>query len=283
MLCMMRAMQTLHPSWVFCYESAAVAFGLPVSYERLDKVHVVASRQNRNAVSESIRWHVVENDEFSIVQGLRVTSLPRTVYDCMRTENFGQALAIADGALRVSGGSSSSFATYFARIGSTHTGAAHAIRTMHYANALSESGGESIARATMIQQGFALPRLQVALPQPLNQKRSFRVDFLWTRLDGSRVIGEFDGMKKYEDATLLSGRSPLRALADEQHREAQLTLYEMPIMRFSYRDVLNVEGFTKLLNRYEIPQSDEVAHFERHLARSRSKSAQVFTVCSLPD
>ena len=41
-------------------------------------------------------------------------------------------------------------------------------------------------------------------------------------MDGSRVIGEFDGMPKYEDAALRGGRTPMRVLADEQHREAQL-------------------------------------------------------------
>ena len=35
MLHVMRTAQSIHPDWVFCHESAAVAFGLPVSYERL--------------------------------------------------------------------------------------------------------------------------------------------------------------------------------------------------------------------------------------------------------
>lgn len=154
---------------------------------------------------------------------------------------------------------------------------------MRYADARSESGGESIARAAMIRQGFALPELQVALPQPLNPRRTYRVDFLWTRLDGSKVIGEFDGMQKYEDKALRGGRSSLRVLADEQHREAQLTLYGMPIVRFSYKDVANTGRFVELLNRYGIPRSDEAARAERRLAHSRSASAQMFSVLSLSD
>ena len=153
---------------------------------------------------------------------------------------------------------------------------------MRYADARSESGGESIARAAMIRQGFALPELQVDLPQPMNHQRSFRVDFLWNRLDGGRVIGEFDGMQKYEDEAMLGGRSSLRALADEQHREAQLTLYGMPIVRFSYQDVMDDRRFVELLDRYGVPRSDEVACFERRLERSRSASAQIFTVCAWP-
>ena len=278
----LRTVQHLHPEWVFCHESAAVVFGLPVSYDRLDVVHVATSRSRRNANSNGVRWHVVEDDEPVVVRGLRVTSLPRTVFDCMRTADFKQALAVADGALRASGKRSSWFVSRFGNIATNHAGASHAVRTMRYADARSESGGESIARAAMIQQGFALPELQVSLPQPLDLKRSFRVDFLWTRLDGGKVVGEFDGMQKYEDETMLGGRSSLRALADEQHREAQLTLYGMPIVRFSYQDVTNASRFARLLECYGIPRSNEAARMERHLARSRSTSAQIFTVCTLP-
>lgn len=281
MLYVMRTMQSLHPNWVFCHESAAVAFGLPVSHEKLGEVHVAMSRSQRNANSKGVRWHVVEHDELAVVQGLQVTSLPRTAFDCMRTADFGQALAVADGVLRASGKRPSWFVSRFGDIAANHAGASHAVRTMHYADARSESGGESIARAAMIRQGFALPELQVDLPQPLNPHRSFRVDFLWNRLDGGRVIGEFDGMRKYEDEAMLGGRSSLRALADEQHREAQLTLYGMPIVRFSYQDVMDERRFVGLLDRYGIPRSDEAARFERRLERSRSASAQLFTVCSL--
>lgn len=135
----------------------------------------------------------------------------------------------------------------------------------------------------MIREGFALPELQVTLPQPLSPQRFFRVDFLWTRLDGSMVLGEFDGMQKYEDGALLGGRSSLRALADERHREAQLTLYGMPIVRFTYQDVTNASRFVELLDRYGVPRSEEDARIERRLTRSRSASAHIFTVCSLSD
>lgn len=274
----MRALQELHPNWVFCHESAALAFGLPVPFERIDAIHVVTSQSNRNASSGTIRWHIVRDDEFTTVQGLRVTSITRTVYDCMRTAHFKQALAVADGALRLTGERPNAFVARFKRLGGGHAGVRHAIRTMHYADAHSESAGESIARATMIELGFALPQLQVELPQPFNRGRVYRVDFLWTRLDGSRVIGEFDGMQKYEDDALRNGRTPLRVLADEQHRESQLTLYGMPIARFSYKDAMDSKRLAIPLKRYGIPQSNEIARTERRLARSKSIAAQIFTV-----
>ena len=57
----------------------------------------------------------------------------------------------------------------------------------------------------------------------------------------------------------------------------------MPIVRFSYKDVVDAARFTTLLKRYGIPQSDEIARFERRLARSRSTSAQFFAVCNLDE
>ena len=143
----------------FCHESAAVAFGLSVSYSSLDVVHVATSRSRRNVSSKSVRWHVISGDEPVVVRGLRVTSLSRTVFDCMRTSGFEQALAVADSALRVSGKPSSWFVSCFKRLGSGHSRVADAVRTMYHADPLSESGGESIARAVMIRQGFALPEL----------------------------------------------------------------------------------------------------------------------------
>ena len=279
----MRTLQSRHPDWTFCHESAALAYGLPVSISTMDAIHVATTSTSRAAASGIVQRHLVQNDEPSIVQGLRVTSLDRTVFDCLRTADFRHALAVADGALRLSGDARSSFIARFKRIGANHEGINRAIRTMHYADAQSESGGESIARAVMIERGFAIPRLQVTLARPLDSRRTFRVDFLWMRLDGGKVIGELDGMRKYEDAALRSGRSPLRVLADEQHRESQLTLYGMPIVRFSYRDVMNESYFVQLLKRYGVPQSDDIARAERRLIRKKSPSALLFAIEPLPD
>ena len=125
-----------------------------------------------------------------------------------------------------------------------------------------------MARARMIDLGFALPRLQVSLPRPMEPNRQYRVDFLWTRFDGSGVIGEFDGMQKYEDPTILGGRSPLRALAEEQHREAQLSLYGMPIVRIAYKDLVDESRFVRLLSLYDIPRDEGTPALERRLIAS---------------
>lgn len=273
----LRTLQVMHPEWTFCSSSAALAFGLPVSHDDLSCVHIVSQGGHGGAFGD-VRRHRIPAEDAVVVQGIRVTPLERTAFDYMRESSFGQALAVADAALRMSGLSSSQLAAQFRLFGCHRHGGKRAIRTAHYADKWSESGGESIARAAMIANGIAVPELQVPLVDPLNPRRTFRVDYLWTTADGTSVIGEFDGMQKYDDGSFSAGHSGARELARERHREAALSLYGMPIARFSYRDVMDSERFTSLLKRYGIPQSDEIARAEKRLADSNSTTAQIFMV-----
>lgn len=100
------------------------------------------------------------------------------------------------------------------------------------------------------------------------------------REDGSRIIGEFDGRAKYEDASLRGGRDALRVLEDERRRESRLTAYGMPIMRFSYRDAMNAAYFARLLKRFGVPWRREAADEHGRLNRSRSTSAKTFCIAS---
>ena len=275
---LLRSLQELHPEWVFCRESAAAAWGLPVSYADLEAVHVATDTADRRGRYGNVAWHAVEDDDSVTVHGIRTTSLERTVFDCLRSERFGQGLAVADAALRIPRATRGGFIRYFLGMQKAHRGVWKAVRAMRLADPRSESGGESIARGAMIELGYALPELQVPFERPLGGDRAFRVDFLWTRDNGSGVIGEFDGMQKYENPAFRNGRSSVRTLADEQHREAQLSLYGMPIVRFAYRDVVQPGRLGRLLDLYGIPRSEEAARFNREAERRRLGTAVTFQV-----
>lgn len=277
----LRALQKLHPDWVFCFGSAALAYDLPASFASTRQVHVATTRARRARATRGVRFHVMPDDEdVCVVEGIRVTSFERTLLDCMRTAGFKRALALADAALRSGRAARGRLEASFLEKGSRQTGVRHAARALRYADARSESAGESVARAAMIEQGFALPDLQVSFKRPLDEGRTYRVDFLWMREDGSRVIGEFDGRAKYEDASLRGGRDALRVLEDERRRESRLTAYGMPIVRFSYRDVMNATHFARLLKRFGVPWRREAADEHGRLSRSRSTSAKTF--CFVP-
>lgn len=278
---LLRALQRIHPDWTFCWDSAAVAHGLPMPYSNLGRFHVATTNDRRCRSTKNVQRHIVEKDAATIARGIRVTSFERTVFDCLRANQFEFALAIADAALRRNGFTREKLARCFRALGKRCRNGSRPSRILQYADERSESPGESVARAVMVKEGFAMPELQVRLPNPIEPWRSYRVDFLWMREDGTRVIGEFDGRAKYEDPMLRGGKTALRVLEDERRRKSLLSVYGMPIVRFSYRDVMDRVGFVRLLKRFDIPQSDEVAAEERRLEESGSLGAQIFTLVSL--
>ena len=64
------------------------------------------------------------------------------------------------------------------------------------ADGKSENGGESLARAAMIELGFVRPQLQREFPNFNNSKWPYRVDFAW-ETGGKLIVAEFDGADKY--------------------------------------------------------------------------------------
>lgn len=128
------------------------------------------------------------------------------------------------------------------------------MRVLSFANPLSENGGESYARAVMIEEGFQVPTLQVELPDPISPSGTYRVDFLWRLPDGSYVAGEFDGLRKYNDPRYRGGRSANEVLIAERERESHLNALGLPVMRFKFADVLDRRRFVRLLEQFGIPR-----------------------------
>lgn len=276
-----RGLQKLNPSWTFCHESAALVWGLPLTYRRMDAVHVVNTRAMRRSGGNVI-WHVIEGDSETFVEGVRVTSLERTLFDCLRSSTFAEGLPLADRGLALLNSGPQRLQDAFARFGKGCANISRAIGTLSYANARSESWAESVARALMITQGFALPDLQVELPRPLESDRSYRVDFFWQHASGRSVIGEVDGMIKYTRDAAQRGQTAIRALADEQHREAQLTMYRMPILRLSYQDLINTKRFVEKLTAYGIPRDPHVADAIKRLGAKSPRTALLYQEMRIP-
>lgn len=187
--------------------------------------------------------------------GIRVTSLEQTVLDAARNLPSTEALAIADSAQRYYGLKKDAMLRYIRDHGKGLKGKAKAEWAVEHMNGLSENGGESIARATMLDCGFAEPHLQVEMPDMIEGHGTMRVDYYWMLPDGTIVVGELDGYQKLEKKEMLNGRSVERALRDERIREAHISAHGVKIMRFTYPDVFDREKFTRLLKSYGIPRS----------------------------
>ena len=248
----LRSLAEVHPDWTYSHVSAAVVYGLAVSYRQLGRVHVATSAAAHSEGSRQVARHVVEGDETVIVDGFRVTSPERTVFDCIRSLPFGDALAVADSALAQGLMTSHQLERY---VGAhPHTwGIGQARRIASLADGHAENGGESLARAAMIELGFMLPELQAEFRDPIDGN-VYRVDFLWRLPGGACVIGELDGREKYVNPSMTKGRTTVEVFAAERRRESRLTAWGVKVLRFSLGEVFDRPYFARLLVTYGIPQ-----------------------------
>jgi hypothetical protein len=249
-----RSLGVLHPNWTFSFETAAVAHGIADSRRLLEKVHVTtpASTQQRLPHGSIVR-HAAARLEREEVDRVHVTPLAMTVVDCCRTLGFAQGLAIADAALR-SGRVDMDGLVREVRDQHGRRGIREAARTIALADGRSENGGESIARAAMIELGFVIPDLQVNLEDPLDRAHVIRVDYLWTLPGGGRVAGELDGFQKYVDPGMTAGRSVAAVLVSERRRESHINALHIPVVRFTFKELSDGRRFARKLEAFGVPR-----------------------------
>lgn len=258
-LFVLRGLRMLHPTWVFCGVSAALAYGLSVSYHLLDTIQVASTSGMRPLHAGHAQSMRVDPEELSApyeVSGLAVTSPARTVFDCARRLPFREGVAVADSALRLGAVTPEELRTYVTEKRGGYHGIARARAVAAFADARSESGGESLARATMYELGFMVPDLQYVIEDPLDPQRHLRVDFRWELPDGTEILGELDGTEKYVNPAM-NGGSPLEALLAERRRESHLSLRQSRLVRFSPADVADREHFEQLLVACGVPKDHE--------------------------
>lgn len=253
-LWLMRAVAKKHPRWRFCGASAAVAFGLPVTWGLLTHVFVATPPGTKGRSASGVSRHHFNDAEEAQVDGLRLTSLWRTVFDCLAEFPGPDGLAIADRALQMSRSSARSLVECVRTVHRGRRGSRRALAVAALADGRAESGGESIARHVMHELGFATPELQVWIEDPVEPGKWFRVDFLWLLPDGSIVIGELDGRQKSTRPELMGGRDAVRVLQDERLRESHLTALRPAIVRFDYQTARDPKRLETLLESFGVPR-----------------------------
>lgn len=267
-----RALAIKHPTWVFSDVTAAVVRGWNVSYALLEDLHLCATYHHR---AESTVNHVTKTVERDIVDGVPVTSVAQTLFDCLRGRDLRLSLPIADSALHNLGLSPSEAMALIIEHEDLQKRKQfrHVLEVLSLADPRSESGGESVARAMIIALGFEVPELQAEYSDPMEPGRHIRADFKWTLPDGSVVLGELDGRQKYTDPTMTNGKDVVDVLREERLRESRLTLSGARIMRFSFNDACDAWYFTHLLDSYGVPRAAERLYRgtlgDPHVVRSR--------------
>ena len=215
---------------VISHMSAAVLHGLPLWATDLDTVHVTCNRDGGGKQRSCNFIHVSPIGESEVVEidGMRVTSLPRTVVDLARKFSMYKAVPIGDAALR-QGLPPDQLVEALARCRGW-PGVIRARRTVNFLDSRSESVGESCSRVRMAEAGLPAPDLQVELFDDLGTFVG-RPDFVWL---ARRTLGEFDGFSKYGAGLRRPGQTAEDVVLEEKAREDALRELGFEVVRWQW-------------------------------------------------
>lgn len=212
---------------VASHESAAVIWGLPLYRHEPAAVHVTIPDGKHVTSRAGLRRHhdALPDADVAFRGDFRVTGLDRTVLDLARTVPFETAVAAADAALRVVASAARKYdlaaaAEWRERMRRRVTGSRgargvrQAAEVIEFADGRSESPSESVARVQAARLGFTRIGLQIPVPSPHGT-------LWWVDLELEEVGAflEIDGIGKYDDAALRSGRTLQEVLLAEKRRE----------------------------------------------------------------
>lgn len=248
-----RALARQHPGWTFCSFTAAVIYGLSVSNVNLRYIHIaVPPTQTTTPGSEIIRHRYIRRTSASQLD-IAVTDIDQTITDCLVDASFVEGLIIADSVLHEQLMSKKHLIATVDELGRGRRGVAMARWVAQQADGLSESGGESKARALMIERGWQVPELQVELFDPVEPGKPYRVDYLW-RVGDRLIIGEFDGFIKSEKA--LEEGKLAKAQFDERQRESRLSMLDnCKVVRLCWDDLRDPTKLDRKLKVAGVPRA----------------------------
>jgi len=212
------------PDLVASHTTAARIHGFDLLDRPGDLVTLTRARASGNRGSKAgVRLTAAELPESHVTvrYGLRVTTPARTVVDLARMLPFRAGVVTADNALARRQVTKDELRQVVASC-RQWPGVTRAAEVVEFANGLSESALESIARVAFRDCGLPPPELQVWVD---GEGFVGRADFLWR---GSNTIGEADGAFKYED--------PSRARR-QLWRDARLRDAGFEVVHFTWQEI----------------------------------------------
>ena len=210
---------------VFALTSAAVLHGLPLYRVAVPRVHTAVRDAGQNSHGDVVRHAgALADDDVVEVDGMRCTSVQRTVYDLLRLTSPEVGIACIDAVLGQIGGSPRRYddaaaERWLAGMADRMTVAGvRGIRQAHMLLAIADGRAEQPLEAVTTLQlhrlGFRGLELQVPVPGP--GTKTYWIDI---GIEEIRSFYECDGKTKYTDEALRSGRTLEHVLLDEKQRE----------------------------------------------------------------
>ena len=178
-------------------------------------------------------------DEIVEVDGIAVTSVPRTLADLARTLPFEQALVVADAALHRHRATPAAFEEAVARAAGRE-GSPPARRVVAAADPRAgEPGGDTQPGGDRAGR-LPPPVLQHDVPE-----LGAVTDFYWEEF---RTVGEFDGKVKY-GRSLRPGEDPGEAVYREKRREDALRDLGLQVVRWTWDELCPFDAPAERLRR----------------------------------
>lgn len=210
---------------IFTHSSAAVLWGLPLYGGGDPPVQVLVEGRRHSRVEAGVvrRDMAVAEADVVEIDGIRVTSSLRTVFDIARTAMRTTAVACADAALRAAAVTRQTMDADLAAAwredghalaGTGLRGVRQARWVLDFADGRAQLPGESVSRVHLHTLGFSRFDLQIPVVGSVGDE--YWLDFAF---HGARTFGEFDGEGKYLDPTLRADASAESAVMREKRRE----------------------------------------------------------------
>jgi hypothetical protein len=224
------------PDAVISHLSAAVIHGLALIAPSLSRVQVTRSEVPGGKARSALEIHAapLPAGDVTVIDGVPVTSLARTVADLSRSLGFEQAVVTGDSALRV-GLDRQELLRCLERM-RRWPGVVQARRVAAFVDARSESVGESRSRVSFLRTGVEPPVPQYNVLDR-NGRIVGRADFAWQAYS---TLGEFDGRAKY-GRLLKPGEGVAAAVYREKLREDALRSLGWQVVRWTWGDLDQAE------------------------------------------
>ncbi len=236
---------------VLARESAAAIWGMPLGGDFPDEVTTLVQWPGGGSTEAGIK-RTADGFHSAIIGRVgefSVTSLERTALDVARFESFRDAVGSVDWAIsrKTAGATTREALAEELRRWHPRVGARHLRHVVSFASPLSDSFGESRARAAISQLGFALPVQQAEFR---DEEGSMFTDFFWPSVN---VVAEFDGKVKYTSEEFTGG-DPAEVVWREKQREDRLRRQVATVVRIISSDLAHPERLERLLLAAKVPR-----------------------------
>ncbi|SDK67005.1 type IV toxin-antitoxin system AbiEi family antitoxin domain-containing protein [Arthrobacter sp. ok362] len=249
------AAESLQSPTIFSHHSGASVWGIPTILKD-QPVHALTTFRGGGRSRAGVRRHLVEPAmaEAQEIEGLLVTSRMATVLDLAAFVPFAEAVVPLDHVLKpdaVRGLAAFAKAELLDALpGRYPLAVERRVRAVvAFADSASGSPGESYSRGVIHVSGFAPPELQYEVRNSTG--RVAYSDFYW---EGSRTVGEFDGVAKYQRDEFLRGGTPGQVVVDEKIREDRIRATGRNVVRWTWAVLWKPRALEELLSQAGVPR-----------------------------